>query len=61
MYNPERHERALANGTLKEDFADEINKSWKEYVEQVGAEMARSNSYWTEALNDVLAKGERVF
>jgi predicted Zn finger-like uncharacterized protein len=61
MYNPERHERALANGTLKEDFADEIAKSWKEYVEQVGADMARGNSFWTEALNDVLAKGERIF
>jgi len=61
MYNPERHERALANGTLKEDFEDEIRKSWKEYVEQVGEQMARENDYWTEALNDVLAKGQRVF
>jgi len=61
MYNPERHERALANGTLKEDFEDEIRKSWKEYVEQVGEEMARGNDYWTDALNDVLAKGQRVF
>ena len=61
MYNPERHERALANGTLKEDFEDEIKKSWKEYVEQVGEEMAQGNNFWTDALNDVLAKGERVF
>jgi hypothetical protein len=61
MYNPERHERALANGTLKEDFEDEIRKSWKEYVEQVGEEMAQGNPFWTDALNDVLAKGERVF
>jgi len=61
MYNPERHERALARGTLKDDFEDEIRKSWKEYVEQVGEQMARENDYWTEALNDVLAKGERVF
>ncbi|MEQ9401473.1 MAG: zinc-ribbon domain-containing protein [Longimicrobiales bacterium] len=61
MYNPERHERALANGSLKDDFEDEIAKSWKEYVEQVGAEMAESTDFWTEALNDVLAKGQRVF
>jgi len=61
MYNPERHERALANGTLREDFEDEIAKSWKEYVEQVGEEMATENPFWTEALNDVLAKGEQVF
>jgi len=61
MYNPERHERALANGTLKEDFEDEIRKSWKEYVEQVGEEIAQGNDFWTDALNDVLAKGQRVF
>ena len=61
MYNPERHERALANDTLKEDFEDEIEKSWKEYVEQVGEEVAGGSDFWKEALNDVLAKGESIF
>lgn len=61
MYNPERHQRALENGTLEEDFEDEIAKSWKEYVEQVGEEMARGTDYWRDALNDILAKGEQVF
>lgn len=61
MYNPERHQRALANGTLREDFEDEIAKSWKEYIEQVGEEMAKENPFWAEALNDVLARGEQLF
>lgn len=61
MYNPERHERALANGTLRDDFEEEIAKSWKEYVDQVGEDMAESTDFWTEALNDVLAKGENIF
>lgn len=61
MYNPQRHEQALANGTLKEDFEEEIEKSWKEYVEQVGEEMAEGNDFWREALNDVLAKGQQMF
>jgi hypothetical protein len=61
MYNPERHQRALENGTLEEDFEDEIAKSWKEYVEQVGEEMARGTDYWRDALNDILAKGDEVF
>ncbi len=61
MYNPERHERALAAGTLKEDFDDEIRKSWKEYVDQVGEEIATRTTYWPEALNDVLAKGQQIF
>lgn len=61
MYNPERHERALANNTLKEDFEEEVEKSWKEYIEQVGDEIAEGSDFWKEALNDVLAKGESIF
>lgn len=60
-YNSERHARALANGTLKEDFEEEIQKSWREYVEQVGQEMADQNPFWVEALNDVLAGGQQIF
>lgn len=63
MYNAERHATALENGSLKEDFEEEIDKSWKEFVEQVGAELAEGEgrAFWTEALNDILAKGEQVF
>lgn len=61
MYNPERHGRALDGGTLKEDFEDEIQKSWDEYVEQVGEEIARSTSYFSDALNEILARGEPMF
>lgn len=60
-YNPTMYETALARGSLKEDFADEIEKSWEEYVEQVGEELANSTSHWTDALNDILAKGEKTF
>lgn len=60
-YNPERHRKALENGTLVADFEEEIAKSWKEYVEQVGADMAESNGYWRAALNEILAKGDDVF
>jgi hypothetical protein len=63
MYNAERHRNALEGGTLAADFEDEIEKSWKEYVEQVGAEIAEGEGrgFWREALNDILAKGESVF
>jgi len=63
MYNAERHQSALAQGTLQQDFEEEIEKSWKEYVEQVGEELAsgEGRQYWTDALNDILAKGEKVF
>ena len=61
MYNPERHSRALDAGSLKEDFGDEIQKSWEEYVGQVGEAIAASTSYFNDALNDILARGDRVF
>jgi hypothetical protein len=63
MYNAERHQTALENGTLVEDFEDEIEKSWKEFVEQVGDDLANGpgRGFWKEALNDILAKGNQVF
>lgn len=60
-YHPERQERGLRDGRLKELFQDELKKSWQEYVEQVGLEMARSTPYFRDALNEILAKGKRVF
>lgn len=60
-YYPERFQESRARGTVKEDFESEVEKSWKEYVDQVGEEMAESTPYFTEALNEILAGGEEVF
>jgi hypothetical protein len=60
-YNPERHQQALEADTLHADFEDEIRKSWAEYVEQVGRELAESTPYWFDALNEILARGRKVF
>ena len=63
MYNSERHQVALSRGTLAEDFQEEIDKSWKEYVDQIGSEIAEGEGrhFWSQALNDILAKGAKVF
>ena len=60
-YHPERQEKGLAEGRLKELFQDELRKSWQEYVDQVGLDTAKSTPYFRDALNDILAKGKRVF
>ena len=60
-YNRDRHQRALEQGSLEEDFQDEIKKSWEEYVEQVGKDVAESTTYFNDALNEILARGQRVF
>ncbi len=58
VYHPEKRQQALRDGTLPQLFKDEIAKSWQEYVEQVGADLARNTPFWTEALNEILAGGE---
>jgi len=61
VYQPAKRQRALAAGTLKTEFDEEIQKSWEEYVEQVGEALATSTPYWREALNEILAGGQQLF
>jgi len=61
VYYPDRRKEGLANGTLKELFQEEIQKSWEEYTDQVGKEMADATSYFNDALNEILAGGQRIF
>jgi predicted Zn finger-like uncharacterized protein len=60
-YQPQKRTEGLANGTLKQLFRDEIRKSYDEYVEQVGRDVAESTAFFQDALNEVLAEGKRVF
>jgi hypothetical protein len=61
VYQPAKRQRAIDTGNLKDAFDEEIKKSWEEYVEQVGEELANSTPYFTEALNEILADGQQVF
>ena len=61
VYHPEKRQRGLADGNLKELFAEEIRKSWEEYSEQVGEEIASSTTFFTEALNEILSEGRQLF
>jgi predicted lipid-binding transport protein (Tim44 family) len=60
-YNKDKLTESLAAGTLRNDFREEIRKSWEEYVGQVGIDMARSAPYFRDSLNEILAKGQKVF
>jgi len=61
VYNPEKRVQGMRDGTIPQLFKDEIEKSWLEYVEQVGQELAQSTPFWNEALNELLAGGQKVF
>jgi hypothetical protein len=60
-YFPQRREEGIREGTLKQLFREEIKKSYEEYVDQVGKEFGDSTPHFQDALNDILAGGQRIF
>ena len=60
-YFPAKKEEGLRDGTLKQLFKEEIKKSYEEYVAQIGREFAESSTHFVDALNDILAGGQKVF
>lgn len=60
-YHPAKREEGLRAGSLKQLFREEIRKSYEEYVDQVGQELAESTTHFQDALNDVLADGKKIF
>jgi predicted Zn finger-like uncharacterized protein len=61
VYHPTKRQDGLRDGNLKEIFEEEIKKSWEEYAEQVGRDVAESTPYFREALNEILAGGRQIF
>ena len=61
VYHPTKRQDGLRDGNLKELFEEEIRKSWEEYAEQVGKDVADSTPYFKEALNEILAGGRQIF
>ncbi|MGN6391496.1 MAG: hypothetical protein ACTHM9_04495 [Gemmatimonadales bacterium] len=61
VYHPSKRQEGLRDGNLKELFDEEIRKSWEEYADQVGKDVADSTPYFKEALNEILAGGRQIF
>lgn len=60
-YHPQKRDDGLRDGNLRQLFREEIKKSYEEYVEQVGRDVAEHSPYFQEALNEILAGGRRLF
>jgi predicted Zn finger-like uncharacterized protein len=60
-YHPAKRAQGLKDGTLKDIFREEIKKSYEEYVLQVGEGVANSTTHFQDALNEILAGGQKVF
>jgi len=61
VYNRDLYDRAKADGNLLEALGSEIKKSWELYKEKVTPEVANSTNHFRDALNDILADGEKLF
>ena len=61
IYNRDKRDEALTEGTLMTVLGEDIKKSWELYKEKVGPEIAKSTNYFKEALNEILADGQKVF
>ena len=60
-YNQEKCDQARIDGRLMTALGDEIKKSWELYKDKIGPELANSTDYFKEALNEILADGQKVF
>ena len=60
-YHKDKHTESLAAGTLVEDFDEEVQKSWKEYTDQVDADVVSGSTFFNDALNEILGGGEGIF
>ena len=60
-YHPAKRAQGLKDGTLKDIFREEIKKSYEEFVLQVGEDVAKSTNHFADALNEILAGGQRIF
>lgn len=61
VYHPEKRLEGLRHGTLKQIFGEEIRKSYEEYSAQIGRELAESTPHFTDALNEILGDGTKIF
>lgn len=60
-YHPQKRDEGVRDGTLRQLFRDDIRRSYEEYVEQVGRELAEGTRHFQDALNEILAGGRALF
>ena len=61
VYNRELYDTAKAENNLLEALGAEIKKSWELYKDKVGEDVANGSDHFRDALNDILADGEKIF
>ncbi|MDZ7859678.1 MAG: zinc-ribbon domain-containing protein [Candidatus Krumholzibacteriota bacterium] len=61
VYNQEKRDKALSEGNLMSALGPEIKKGWEGYKGKIGPGIAHSSDYFKDALNEILADGQKIF
>jgi predicted Zn finger-like uncharacterized protein len=61
VYNKDKRDKGLANGDLMTVLGPEIKKAWEAYKDKVGRDFIESTDYFRDALNEILADGQKLF
>lgn len=61
LYNKEKVEAGLRDGTLVKLLGSEIRRSWEYYCQQIPKYIVESTDYFREQLNKIVGKGKEIF
>ncbi|MCX7994205.1 MAG: zinc-ribbon domain-containing protein [candidate division WOR-3 bacterium] len=61
LYNQEKVEQGLRDGTLAQLLGAEIKRSWEYYCQQIPKHIVESTDYFREQLNKIVGKGKEIF
>jgi predicted Zn finger-like uncharacterized protein len=61
LYNKDKVEQGLREGTLAQLLGSEIRRSWEYYCQQIPKQIVESTDYFKEKLNEIVGKGKEIF
>ncbi len=61
LYNKDKVERGLRDGTIGQLLGAEIRRSWEYYCQQIPRHIVESTDYFREQLNKIVGRGEEIF
>jgi len=61
LYNQDKVEQGLRNGTLAKLLGSEIRRSWEYYCQQIPKHIVDGTDYFKDQLNKTVGKGKEIF
>lgn len=61
LYNKDKVEEGLREGTLANLLGSEIRRSWEYYCQQIPKHIVESTDFFKEQLNKIVGKGKEIF